>query len=280
MPVLHRPDSLGEVCTLLAELDEPMVYGGGTAIQILIKQGLLFAENLVDLALVPELDVIAETSTGLRVGPLVTLRGMERSEAVLRRAPLAADTYSRVANPRVRNTASVAGNIAHGDYRLDPPTALMALDAGVELASLSGTRVVRAREFFIDFQLTAVEHGEVITAVLVPDQPAGATFAYVKLSSLSENDWPSASAAALLVPEPGGGLSLRLGLGALAPTPLFLQLDVSGLSVEQAVQAARELADPVIDPIPDIRGSETYKRRLGHVAVADAVRQAWTQEQR
>jgi carbon-monoxide dehydrogenase medium subunit len=280
MPVLHRPRSLDEVCTLLAELDEPMVYGGGTAIQILIKQGLLFAENLVDLALVPELDVIAETSSGLRVGPLVTLRGMERSEAALRRAPLAADTYSRVANPRVRNTASVAGNIAHGDYRLDPPTALMALDAGVELTSLSGTRVVPAREFFIDFQLTAAEHGEVITAVLVPDQPAGSTFAYVKLSSLSENDWPSASAAALLVPEHSGRRNLRLGLGALAPTPVFLELDVSGLSAEQAVQAARELADPVIDPIPDIRGSETYKRRLGHVAVADAVRQAWTQEQR
>jgi carbon-monoxide dehydrogenase medium subunit len=102
----------------------------------------------------------------------------------------------------------------------------------------------------------------------------------VKLSSLSENDWPSASAAALLVPEPSGGRSLRLGLGALAPTPVFFELDVSGLSVEQAVAAAREVADPVIDPIPDIRGSETYKRRLGHVAVADAVRQAWTQEQR
>jgi carbon-monoxide dehydrogenase medium subunit len=280
MPALHRPRSLGEVCALLEELEEPMIYGGGTAIQILIKQGVLFAENLVDLALVPELDVIAETSAGLRVGPLVTLRGMERSEAVQRRAPLAADTYGRVANPRVRNTASVAGNIAHGDYRLDPPTALMALDAGVELTSRAGTRVVPAREFFIDFQLTAVEPGEVITAVLVPDQPAGSSFAYVKLSSLSENDWPSASAAALLVPEPSGRRSLRLGLGALAPTPVFFELDVSGLSVEQAVAAAREVADPVIDPIPDIRGSETYKRRLGHVAVADAVRQAWTQEQR
>ena len=279
MPALHRPRSLAEVCTLLDELEEPMVYGGGTAIQILIKQGVLFAENLVDLALVPELDVIVETASELRVGPLVTLRGMERSPQVRRRAPLAADTYSRVANPRVRNTASVAGNIAHGDYRLDPPTALMALDAGVELTSLSGSRVVPAREFFIDFQLTAVEHGEVITAIVLPDQPAGSSFAYVKLSSLSENDWPSASAAALLVPGAGGSRGLRLGLGALAPTPLFLELDVSGLSLEETLEAARETADAVIDPIPDVRGSETYKRRLGHVAVADAVRQAWNQEQ-
>ena len=279
MPALHRPRSLDEVCTLLDTLEEPMVYGGGTAIQILIKQGVLFAEHLVDLALVPGLDAIAETAEGLRVGPLVTLRQMERDPAVRRRAPLAADTYSRVANPRVRNTASTGGNIAHGDYRLDPPTALMALDASVELTSSRGVRSVPVREFFIDFQLTAVEPGEVITAIEVPDQPAGSSFAYAKLSSLSENDWPSASAAALLVPGSAGRRGLRLGLGAVAAVPLFLEVDVTGLDVEQAVQAAREAVDPVLDPIPDVRGSETYKRRLGHVAVADAVRQAWRQDQ-
>jgi carbon-monoxide dehydrogenase medium subunit len=279
MPALHRPRSLEEACGLLDSLEEPMVYGGGTAIQILIKQGVLFAEHLVDLALVPGLDVIAETGDGLRVGPLVSLRSMERSEAVRRRAPLAAETYGRVANPRVRNTASVAGNIAHGDYRLDPPTALMALDSTVELTSVRGVRVVPAREFFIDFQLTAVEPGEVITGLFVPAQPAGASFAFVKLSSLSENDWPSASAAALLVPGAGGARALRLGLGALAAVPLFLELDVTGLDVEQAVDAARDAVDPLLDPIPDVRGSETYKRQIGHVAVADAVRQAWRQDQ-
>jgi carbon-monoxide dehydrogenase medium subunit len=279
MPALHRPRSLEEACELLGTLEEPMIYGGGTAIQILIKQGVLFAEHLVDLALVPGLDALEETAGGLRIGPLVSLRRMERDAAVLRRAPLAADTYSRVANPRVRNTASVGGNIAHGDYRLDPPTALMALDASVELTSTAGTRVVPAREFFIDFQLTAVEPGEVITAILLPDQPAGSSFAYVKLSSLSENDWPSASAAALLVPGGAGARTLRLGLGAVAAVPLFLELEVTGLDVEQAVAAARDAVDPVLDPIPDVRGSETYKRRLGHVAVADAVRQAWRQDQ-
>jgi carbon-monoxide dehydrogenase medium subunit len=279
MPALHRPRSLDEACTLLDTLEEPMVYGGGTAIQILIKQGVLFAEHLVDLALIPGLDAIEETAEGLRIGPLVTLRRMERTDVVRRRMPLVAETYGRVANPRVRNTASVAGNIAHGDYRLDPPTALMALGASVEVTSVRGVRVVPARDFFIDFQLTAVEPGEVITALMVPDQPAGASFAFVKLSSLSENDWPSASAAALLVPDAGGARSLRLGLGALAAVPLFLELDVTGLDADQAVATAREAVDPVLDPIPDVRGSETYKRQIGHVAVADAIRQAWRQDQ-
>jgi len=275
MPALHRPVSLDEACTLLDQLEEPMVYGGGTAIQILIKQGVLFAENLVDIALVPGLDAVAETADGLRVGTMVPLRQMETDPVVRRRAPLAAETYGRVANPRVRNTASVGGNVAHGDYRLDPPTALMALDASIELTSVRGSRTVPAREFFVDFQLTAVEPGELITALLIPDQPEGSSFAYVKLSSLSENDWPSASCAALLVPAQGGRRTLRLGLGALAPVPLYHELDVSGLDVDAAVEAARAAVDPVLDPIPDVRGSADYKKRLGHVAVADSVRQAW-----
>jgi carbon-monoxide dehydrogenase medium subunit len=275
MAELLRPRTLDEACALMDSLEDPMVYGGGTAIQILIKQGVLFAEHLVDISLIPGLDVVEETSSGLRVGPLVSLRRMETGADVRSRAPLAAETYGRVANPRVRNTASAGGNIAHGDYRLDPPTALMALDALVELTSVRGVRTVPAREFFIDFQLTAVEPGEIITAIVIPDQPAGSSFAYVKLSSLSANDWPSASAAALLVPQAGGRRTLRLGLGALAPVPLYLEVDVTGLSVTAAAEAAREAVDPQLNPIPDVRGGETYKKRLGHVAVADAVRQAW-----
>jgi carbon-monoxide dehydrogenase medium subunit len=134
---------------------------------------------------------------------------------------------------------------------------------------------VQARDFFVDFQLTAVEPGEIITGLIIPDQPAGSRFAYVKLSSLGANDWPSASAAALLVPDGGGRQTLRLGLGALAPTPLYLELDVSGRSAEEAVQAAAAAVDPRLEPIPDVRGGASYKKRLGHVAVADAVRQAW-----
>lgn len=271
-PPLHQPTSLEEACTLLDTLDDPMVYGGGTAIQILIKQGLLFAGSLVDLSCVPGLDLVEETSSGLRVGSMVSVRRMETDPLVGQCAPLAAQTYGRVANPRVRNTASVGGNIAHGDYRLDPPTALLVLDAQVELTSVRGTRQVRVRDFFVDFQLTAVEPGELITALLLPASPQGSSCAYVKMSSLGENDWPAASVAAQLDAQ---RRTLRLGLGALAPVPRFVEVDVSGGSVDVAVQTAVAAVTPLLDPIPDIRGSASYKRRLGTVATEDAVRRAW-----
>lgn len=271
---LVRPETLEEALTILDRDEEALVYGGGTALQILRKQGILFASALVDISRLPGLDQLTETASGLRAGPMVSLRRMERDPLTLRHAPLAAAAYSKVANPRVRNTASVGGNLAHGDYRLDPPVALLVLGAAVELTSLRGKRRVPIGEFFVDFQQTAVGPGEMVTAVEIPFPAPGTATSYVKLSALSANDWPSATAAAGIVTD-GTRRVLRLGLGAVAATPVLTVMDITGRGEEEAVGAAIDAAEALMDPIPDIRGSVGYKRRLGRVAVEDAVRDAW-----
>jgi carbon-monoxide dehydrogenase medium subunit len=263
----------------MAGRDDAMVYGGGTAVQILEKQGVLFASHLVDLSRIPGLAGIEETADGVRIGPMTALRTVETSPVVRRVAPLAARVYAHVANPRVRNTASVGGNLAHGDYRLDPPTALLVLDATVELTSSEGTRTMPLREFFVDFQVTAVRPGEIITAVEIPRQDEAAGSWFAKLSSLSANDWPCASAAALVTAAGRFGRGtrrIRLGLGAVAPTPVFIEIEVAaGADEDKAAGAARSAAEPLIDPIPDVRGGVDFKRHLAHVAVEEAVRHSW-----
>lgn len=273
-PVLHRPETVEEACALLAADPSAMAFGGGTAIQILRKQGILFVESFVDLSRIPGLRDIARTASGLRAGPMVTIRRMETTGLVRAVAPLAATAYGKVANPRVRNTASIGGNVAHGDYRLDPPVALLALGGAIEATSVAGARTIPAADFFVDFQQTDLRPGELVTAIEVPAMPTGATASYVKLSSLSANDWPCASAAALLAPT-AGGLALRLAIGALAPVPRLAAADVTGRTEEEVVEAALELAETLMDPIPDVRGGVEYKRALGRVAVEDAVRGAW-----
>jgi carbon-monoxide dehydrogenase medium subunit len=272
--VLHRPETVEEACALLAADPSAMAFGGGTAIQILRKQGILFVESFVDLSRIPGLRDIARTASGLRAGPMVTIRRMETTGLVRAVAPLAATAYGKVANPRVRNTASIGGNVAHGDYRLDPPVALLALGGAIEATSVAGARTIPAADFFVDFQQTDLRPGELVTAIEVPAMPTGATASYVKLSSLSANDWPCASAAALLAPT-AGGLALRLAIGALAPVPRLAAADVTGRTEEEVVEAALELAETLMDPIPDVRGGVEYKRALGRVAVEDAVRGAW-----
>jgi aerobic carbon-monoxide dehydrogenase medium subunit len=273
-PVLHRPETVEEACALLAADPSAMAFGGGTAIQILRKQGILFAESFVDLSRIPGLRDITRTAAGLRAGPMVTVRRMETTALVRDVAPLAATAYGKVANPRVRNTASIGGNVAHGDYRLDPPVALLALGGAIEATSAAGARTIPATDFFVDFQQTDLRLGELVTAIEIPAMPTGATASYAKLSSLSANDWPCASAAALLAPT-AGRLTLRLAIGALAPVPRLAAADVTGRTEEEVVEVALEIAETLMDPIPDVRGGVEYKRALGRVAVEDAVRGTW-----
>ena len=273
-PRLHRPDTLDEACSLLAELDDAMVYGGGTAIQILAKQGVLFAEDWVTLAGIPGLNEIGFDGACVRAGPMVAVRRMETDQRVRDAVPLVAAAYREIANPRVRNTASVGGNIAHGDYRLDPPPALLVLGATIEATSVRGQRDIPAGEYFLDFQTTALERDELVTAVRIPQQQAGSSGRFVKYSSLSANDWPCASAA-VLISGAADGREVRVGIGALSPVPRVFSFDATGMTRETAVRAAVEHLDPLLDPIPDVRGSVEYKRVLGRVAVGDALRSAW-----
>jgi carbon-monoxide dehydrogenase medium subunit len=134
-------------------------------------------------------------------------------------------------------------------------------------------------EFFVDFQETALRPGELVTAIEIPAMPADTSASYVKLSSLSASDWPCASAAALLVPGDGGRLTFRLAIGALAPVPRLSTAEVAGRQEEELVDIALELAETLMDPIPDVRGGAEYKRTLGRVAVEDAVRSAWKSRQ-
>lgn len=282
---LRTPSTLTEACQLLYESGgEAMAYAGGTAIQILRKQGVLFASRFVDLAEIPGLARIERVGDTLRIGAMVTHRQVECDPLIAEAAPLLPQTYRHVANIRVRNTATVGGNLAHGDYRLDPPAALLTLGASVELVGVEGiSRILPLRDFFVDFQQTAIQPGQVLVAIHVPVQPPLAGAAFVKFSSLGANDWPCAGAAALLTAsnETGGEeITLRLGLTALGPTPIYREVSVRGLSRTQTLEQADALVVEAIDPLPDLRGSVAYKRRVARVIVADAVTTAWEERTR
>lgn len=271
---LHRPESLDEALQLLAEREDAVVYGGGTAIQILAKQGVIFASDFVSLRAIPGLDTVDLDANRLRVGPMVRLRRLERDPEMRRLLPLLSLACAEVANPRVRNTATIGGNLAHGDYRLDPPVALVVLDATVELSSASGTRRVAVRDFFAGFEQTVLEHEEIVSAIEVPCPRSGVAAAYEKLSSLAANDWPCASVGVALETT-GSGRRVTIGLGALSPTTSWFSLDLDGTDLAGAIEAVVDTAEVLIDPLPDVRGGAAYKRALGKVAIRDALARAW-----
>ncbi len=273
---LLTPASVAEASRMLLDHgDEARPIAGGTTLVILMKQRALRFSHLVDLQSIPGLDRITETGGGLSIGALATHRSVERSPLVQRRAPALVQAFSHVGNVRIRETASVGGNLAHADYRLDPPPVLLALGAEVVLAGDQGTRVVALKDFYRGMYETVLEPGEILVEVRVPRAPEAARTVYSRFSSLSANDWPCIGVATLLSLEDDSVGELRVGLSGVAEAPLL----ASGLDRFRQERCSEELWDAVCDavdeqlsPVSDLRGSADYKREMTRVFVKRTLR--------
>ena len=123
-----------------------------------MKNGLYTPNHLINLKALRGLSEIAfDPKEGLRLGALATHREVELHPAVAAHYPVLSSTYARVANVRVRNSATVGGNLAHGDFRIDPPAPLIALDARIRLHGTGGERDLPLEKFFTGFYATAKE---------------------------------------------------------------------------------------------------------------------------
>ena len=274
---LLRPRSLTEASQLLVKHgDDARPIAGGTTLVILMKQRAVHYPFLIDLQSVPGLDEITEERDGIRIGALVTHRAVELSPAIRKSIPVVSDAFGKVGNVRVRETASVGGNLAHADYRLDPPPALLVLGAEVAVFGPNGPRSILLRDFFRGMYETALEPGEILVDIKVPLMPRQSRAVYLKYSALSANDWPCLGVAALLTKENGRCRELRLALGGVATIPVLIHgLEfIQGESfTETIVDEVLRVVDGQISPFADLRGSEWYKRQMARVFVKRAIEQ-------
>ena len=269
----HAPRSLAETFDLLATYGEDaQLMAGGTALVLLLQQGLVQPGHIVGLRDVAELQGGARRTDdgGLQIRALTTHRQAERAADVQAFCPALADTFSRVATVRIRNQATVGGNLAHADPAQDPPPMLMALGGSAVVASAAGQRTIPLDEFFIDYFETALQHGEVLVAVDLPPFAAGTRVTYKKFLPRTQDDYATVSvAAAMRVGEDARCEAIRIALGAAATTP------VRARRVEEALRGQRLTPDRItdaaalvreeVDPLDDLRGSAGYKREMARV---------------
>ena len=274
---LLQPRSVDEAIKLLAKHgDDARPIGGGTTLIILMKQRALHYPYLVDLQSVSGLDQISRESDGVRIGALTTHRSVELSPPIRQSFPVVAEAFSKIGNVRVRQTASVGGNLAHADYRLDPPPPLLVLGTVVNAVGPNGSRSIPIKDFFRGLYETSLEPGELIVDVKIPFMPPDSKAVYLRYSSLSGNDWPCLGVAALAIRQDGRFQELRLALGGVAATPLLIEgLDlVKDQSVDDSViDKLLDVVDEQISPSSDMRGSEWYKRKMVRVFVKKAILQ-------
>ena len=270
---LHDPESAQDACRMLSDYgDDAAPIAGGTAVLILMKSGLFRPAHLVNLRVLDALSEIRfDPKEGLHLGALATHRAVECHPDVQAHYPVISSTYARVANVRVRNSATVGGNLAHGDFRIDPPAPLIALGAKIRLMGAGGERELPLEDFFTGFYTTAKQEGEIVTAVAVPPPPAGLAGTYLKYVGNAAADWPTLGTAVMLRTSNGACEDLRVVLTSVAETPV----KVAGLEdlafgralTEDRIEQISETAAAQTDPIEDHRGSAWYKREMVRVHV-------------
>ena len=169
---LHRPASLGEASSLLSEFrEDARVLAGGSELILLLKMGLAEVSHIVDIKRIPglaQLDYDAGANL-LRIGPLVTHRDLEKSAIVRAHFPLIVQMEKQLANVRIRNVGTLAGNISFAEPHADPGTLLMAHNAGVTLLSGVGERVLNLEDFFVDYYETVLRKDELLAEITFPN---------------------------------------------------------------------------------------------------------------
>jgi aerobic carbon-monoxide dehydrogenase medium subunit len=283
----RAPRAVDEVLAILREYGEDAkVIAGGTALVTMMRQQLVRPGCLVSLRDVQGLDRIEATNGALRLGALVTHREAEVSPLVRERLPVLAETFRRVASVRIRHMATIGGALAHADPNQDPPVTLMALGARVEIRGAGGRRELPLEEFFRDYYESALEPGELVTAVTVPGGPPRSGATYVKFLPRTADDYATVAVAATVTLAPDGERcrEARIALGSVGVTPLRGRTAEALLAGERLgeslLRAAGEAAKGEVDPLSDHRGSAAYKREMTAVMVGRALAQAWESAQR
>jgi carbon-monoxide dehydrogenase medium subunit len=241
-----------------------------------MKQRALHYPFLVDLQTIPGLKEIKTESDGVRIGALVTHRMVETSPLIRASFPALAQAFSQIGNVRIRETASVGGNLAHADYRLDPPPPLLVLGAEVAVFGPQGSRTVALKDFFRGMYETALEPGEILVDVKIPFMPANSRSVYLRYSTLSANDWPCLGVAALMTQSSGRCRALEIALGGVAATPVRidgLEFATDQVLDEPVIEKLLDRVDEQISPSSDLRGSGWYKRRMAKLFVKKALDQ-------
>jgi carbon-monoxide dehydrogenase medium subunit len=280
---LVEPPSLAEALKLL-DPEDPGIrpIGGGTALMLMMKAGVFHPTRLVSLRKIENGFSRIETAPdgSLLVGAMTSLATLERSAVVARHAPVIVATMRRLANVRVRNVATVGGNLAHGDPHMDLPGVLMALGASVTVAGPAGERTIEVEDLFAGYYETVLGRDELITRLTVPAQGTRRA-AYVKCTTGSTEDWPALGVAVSLEAEGDAVKTATVVVSAATEKVTRLTATegvLAGARIDDAaLRRAGDAAAEEAETVSDIRGSAAYKRELLRVYVGRAVRQALDQ---
>ena len=278
-----RPGNVQEALGMLAQYqDSAKIICGGQSLLIIMRQGLVVTDYIVDIKGLSELDYLTyDARSGLAIGATTTHRTIEKSPLLKEKYSVLVAMEEKLASIQVRNWGTIGGNLAHADAAGDPAPVLIALNATVTIGSNAGKRSVPLEEFYTGLFETVLSPEEMVTEVLVPPPAAKTAAAYQKFNLLESDQGIVAVAVSLSVNGEGLCTEARIVLGNAAAVPLRAKnterLLIGNKLNEELFKQAGETAGAEADPVADIHASEDYRRHLIAVLTGRVTKEAWEQ---
>ncbi len=274
----HSPHSLQEAVALLQQHgDDAKLLAGGQSLIPAMRFRLALPEVLIDINSIEGLEYVREDNGHLAIGAMTREVDLEESAVVQEKFPLLADAARVIADPVVRNRATVGGNIAHADPANDHPAVMLAYGAEVIALGPSGTRAIPIDDFFVDLFENALTDNEILTEIRIPTPGANSGGAYIKVER-KVGDYAISAVAVQLTMDGDMCTAVRIALTNVSPVPMRAtnaEAALQGKTITpETLEAAGQAAAAECDPSPDLRGGVAYKRDLTRVLVKRAVQKA------
>lgn len=275
-----EPASIAEASEMMLAHPGSSMMAGGTALMLALRQRMVTPSHIISLRNIRELRGITYTpAEGLRIGALALHADVARSPLVRQHAPMLADAAARLANPQVRNQGTIGGNICYGDPATDPPSCLLALNADVVLRSARGSRILKIDAFALDYFVTALEPGELVTEIRIPPSDFNAGHHARFLRTAAEHR-PLVNFAIHLRQQRDACEDVRMVVGASTRVPTRLRKAealIKGKTITARLAAdAAELGASEIEPISDIRGDGPFRRDMARVVIRRTIEDLFT----
>ena len=265
----HRPETISQAVQLLQSNPDAKVLAGGHSLVPVMKMRLADPSALVDIGRIAELKGISRSNGSLRIGATTTYYEIATSDAVKAAAPLLAEAAGQIGDRQVRYRGTIGGNISHADPASDLPATVLALNATLHFSGPNGSRTISAANFFVDLMTTALDPGEILTAVEIPAASAHSGSAYLKFEHPASG-YALCGAAAIVSLDKGGKCSAaRLcfngvnshALDAASVAAALVGSDLSDAAIDAAVDG--HLTVP--DPMGDMFASGEYRAQVANV---------------
>ncbi|TAH53322.1 MAG: xanthine dehydrogenase family protein subunit M [Chloroflexota bacterium] len=272
------PASIPDAIALLKSNPDAKILSGGQSLIPLMKFRLAQPAMIVDLNNIGGLDYIREQGGWLKIGALARESELEDSALVREKYPLLYDTTLSVADPIVRNRATLAGNLAHADPANDHPATMLAYRAQVVATGTSGNRTIAIDDFFQGLFATALASDEILSEVQIPAPVARSGGAYFKMER-KVGDFATAGVAVQLNLDASGKIEqIGIGLTNVGLQALRAKRSEDALRGEMPdakwIERAAMFAQEDCEPNADLRGGVEYKRNLVRVLTMRAIEKA------